>query len=242
MTNKKIKLVAGEQSELLKAVPKADDWKSPDDGLLVYLAGPFFNRVQIERVNMLTLALENLKGVTVFSPMRDGTVCPADASREVRKAVYDIDVGVIKNCDLIVAILDDKDTGTTYEMGYAAALRVPVIGLAFQAVTKLNLMLAEGFHAFEKVVPVMHDHIEIPIISKFCNDLVNIKLELDIGLSKLKQKDLALSREIKDAGLGFKNKAEILKKESELFDQDMSELYHGLEKDYDHTLFGGPIE
>lgn len=230
MTKKAVK------KSMLGNVPKAEDFQSPDDGVLVYLAAPFFNPTQVERVEKLRTFLKGIAKVTVFSPMHDGTFCPPDALPEVRKAVYDLDIGVIRNCDVIVAILDDKDTGTNYELGFSAALRVPTIGYAFEPQTKLNLMLSEGFHAFVQ-------HHNQAILRQFLIELMTVKLRLSSGIQSIAKEDLALAQRIQDVSQKLNDEQNALKKKGEIFDKEIKVAYEGLEEKYQKlTIFKGEVE
>lgn len=117
---------------------------------LVYLASPFFNDEQVARVKKVEQIIESIDGVKCFSPMRDGTVCPPDATREIRRKAFDSNIVSIKDCQLVVAIIDDKDTGTTFEMGMAFAQTIPIVAFAETERHKLNLMLAEAFTAYDR--------------------------------------------------------------------------------------------
>lgn len=79
----------------------------------VYLAGPFFNRYQKILLFEVNNALES-SDIQVFLPMRDaGTENPKDyASRDLKG---------IDESDVVMAICEDIDSGTLFEMGYAYA-------------------------------------------------------------------------------------------------------------------------
>ncbi|CAI8943169.1 PfkB family carbohydrate kinase [Pseudomonas sp. IT-P4] len=85
----------------------------------VYLAGPFFSLAQlwlVEEVRNTLLAM----GLRVFSPYHDvGHGLAADVVHK--------DVEAIHECELMFAIGDGLDSGTVFEIGYAKALRKPVV-------------------------------------------------------------------------------------------------------------------
>lgn len=86
---------------------------------LVYLAGPFFSLSQlwlVEEARSQLLAM----GLNVFSPVHDVGHGPAEE-------VVHQDLEAIHECDLMLAIGDGLDAGTIYEIGYARALKKPVI-------------------------------------------------------------------------------------------------------------------
>ena len=133
----------------------------------VYLAGPFFNEEQKELIKSVTRALEDAACV-VFSPMRDGGICPPDAGPDQVTETYKANVDNIITAEFVFAILDYKlpdwqaliaidktngetvspplslpDTGTVFEMGYAIARQVPVITFSEAEPKRINLMLSE---------------------------------------------------------------------------------------------------
>lgn len=104
----------------------------------VYLAGPL-GFTEAGRFFHETVILHRIKalGVTVLDPW------PASASVFGKAAAGDIDLAtanlivgrqnehMISSADIIMAILDgsDVDSGTAAEIGFAAALRKPVVGV-----------------------------------------------------------------------------------------------------------------
>lgn len=85
----------------------------------IYLAGPFFDLAQVWMVEQARNNLLEM-GLRVFSPYHDvGLGSAQDVVIQDLKAIAD--------CDLMLAITDGLDAGTVYEIGYARALRKPVI-------------------------------------------------------------------------------------------------------------------
>lgn len=82
----------------------------------VYLAGPFFNEQQLATVKMLENYLES-RGYKVYSPRRDGVAVPGQATYNDREQIFKSNVEHTTQSDLIVAVIDDRDTGTSWEMG-----------------------------------------------------------------------------------------------------------------------------
>ncbi len=97
------------------AIPPLPPRQSP----LVYLAGPFFSLGQlwvVEEIRALLLEM----GLRVFSPVHDVGYGPAEE-------VVQKDLDAVHQCDLMLAIGDGLDAGTIYEIGYARALKKPVV-------------------------------------------------------------------------------------------------------------------
>lgn len=115
----------------------------------IYLAGPFFNEEQL-------MTQKIVEGICrehywdFFSPRLE-CYCPPKASKEVQQRTFDMNVSHVKKAPLVIARIDDFDTGTIWEMGLAYAYKVPVIAYTtFPEGRGLNLMLARGCVGFVK--------------------------------------------------------------------------------------------
>ena len=86
---------------------------------LVYLAGSFFD---IQHLQLITIIREILikKNINVFSPYHD-------IGRGGPDIVVQKDLKALTKAKLLFAVLDDLDAGTIFEIGYARALKIPVI-------------------------------------------------------------------------------------------------------------------
>lgn len=82
----------------------------------IYIASPFFNEEEIDRVKKMEIVLES-RGYDVYSPMRDGVILKPDATPEERLATYKENIEEVMKCDLLVAIVATRDTGTSVELG-----------------------------------------------------------------------------------------------------------------------------
>lgn len=91
----------------------------------IYLAGPFFNYGERWLVNLVRNSLMDL-GIEVFSPLHDVGIGPPDK-------VAPADIRGLENCDAVLALLDGVDSGTLFEVGYAKAKNIPVVGFAEQS-------------------------------------------------------------------------------------------------------------
>lgn len=90
----------------------------------VYLAGPLFNFPQRWFITELKKYIER-HGVEVFSPLHEVGMMSdeIDVSTIARE-----DLEGLKGCHSVFAILDGLDAGTLFEVGYATAKEIPVIG------------------------------------------------------------------------------------------------------------------
>ena len=114
----------------------------------VYLASPFFDDAELERVDKVKEILD-LKGLDVFSPKEHQNEHLEFGSIEWRKATFENDVKHIDWCDVVVAIIckgNYDDSGTAWELGYAYATNKPVVLVNITGET-INLMIADSIHA-----------------------------------------------------------------------------------------------
>lgn len=109
--------------------------KAPAAPKRVYLAGPFFSMSQIWLIEQTLDALRS-QGFKVFSPLHHVGRGPAEQ-------VYGKDIDGILNSDLVFACVDGLDSGTIFEVGYARAIRKPVVAFV-QNETPEDLKMLEG--------------------------------------------------------------------------------------------------
>ncbi len=90
----------------------------------IYLAGPFFNDKQNETISRIEDEFDK-HGFSYFSPRKSGGVIahlsPEDRIKE-SKRIYDKNVEEMINANILFAVVDGRDTGTVYEMGYFKSL------------------------------------------------------------------------------------------------------------------------
>ena len=96
----------------------------------VYLAGPLFSEAERE-FNQRLKALLAREGYSVFLPQEDSNEKIHTHNQREKKKIFKENLHAIKECDLVVAVLDgaDVDSGTAWEIGYAHAIQKPVIGI-----------------------------------------------------------------------------------------------------------------
>ncbi|MHC1699848.1 MAG: PfkB family carbohydrate kinase [Humidesulfovibrio sp.] len=88
----------------------------------IYLAGPFFTTSQQWLIDEARLAFREM-GFNVFSPVHD-------VGRGGPNEVVNADLQGLESSELVFALLDGLDSGTIFEVGYACAKGIPVIGVA----------------------------------------------------------------------------------------------------------------
>lgn len=118
----------------------------------IYLAGPFFDEEQIDRVSRAEEALtKNASVDSFFSPRKHQHPELEMFSKEWQKATFASDVEAIENADVLVTLIDYEaehvDPGTAWEFGYAVKANKPVI-VVKEKPGSVNLMLSEPSHAY----------------------------------------------------------------------------------------------
>ena len=109
----------------------------------VYIASPFFNPAQLAVVTRLELVLEAM-GIMYFSPRSGGTLkdMSKDEMANRKKAIFDDNIAQMDSCTHMIACIEHRDTGTSFEIGYYYAKGKPVCLFA-DDIGQVNVMLAE---------------------------------------------------------------------------------------------------
>lgn len=114
----------------------------------VYLASPFFNETEIERVDKVKEILDKA-GLEVFSPKDHQHPEYEFGSKEWREVTFKNDIAHIDWCDVVVAIISQgnyDDSGSSFELGYAFGTGKKAIVVNLTGKT-INLMIADSLHA-----------------------------------------------------------------------------------------------
>ncbi|WP_407281662.1 nucleoside 2-deoxyribosyltransferase [Methanolobus sp. WCC1] len=125
----------------------------------IYLAGPLFSQAERDFNVLLRDRLVEME-FSVFLPQEDGNDTESSRMEDRQKNIFDNDVSGIDNSDIVLAVLDggsDVDSGTAWEMGYAYAKGIPVLGLktdfrTFGDEGIVNLMMEMAVEALERDV------------------------------------------------------------------------------------------
>lgn len=90
----------------------------------VYIAGPFFNPKQLKLIETIEETLDWI-GIPYFSPRSFGALGEMGTEERVAaiKSVYAENVAQITGNQVMLAVIDDNDVGTIWEMGYASKLK-----------------------------------------------------------------------------------------------------------------------
>lgn len=104
------------------------------DKIRVYLASSWFTPATEEIRSNLECMLTVRPDIELYSPKRDGIMLPPNQKHDtaLRESIFNDNISHIISADLVIANVYSKDsyndTGTMYEIGYAMAHDVPVLG------------------------------------------------------------------------------------------------------------------
>lgn len=111
---------ATRQPDLPEAVLRGEEVARaiPPRPAQIYLAGPFFTAGERWLVETVYEQLKSL-GVTPWSPVHE-----VGHGEDIAAA----DIDGLRRSDAVLALLDHSDSGTIFEVGWAVANRIPVVG------------------------------------------------------------------------------------------------------------------
>lgn len=113
----------------------------------IYLASPFFNKEQVEKMEFYYEQLTSL-GFKVFKPMAVDEIVSMPINEEnlrknqLREEIFTLDRNAIDQSKLVFAICDESDSGTLWEVGYSCGKNIPVV--VFCSEQNLNLMITQS--------------------------------------------------------------------------------------------------
>ncbi len=129
----------------------------------VYLAAPLFSEAECDFNRKLKDEIEGTGIFKVFLPQEDSNNVKDEENRQ--KIIFDKNVAAIGKSDIVVAVIDgtDVDSGTSWEIGYAFAREIPVIGLRTDFRTlgiegRVNLMIERSIvlcHSIPQLLDIL---------------------------------------------------------------------------------------
>lgn len=133
--------------------------------LKVYLASGWFTDRTRAILDRLEPMLDNHPRVTLYSPRRDGVMLPPNQKHDtsLRESIFTENIQHIVDADLVIANIDSVDSyndpGTIYEIGYAMAHNVPVVGftLSILNITDRFAGVLPGFECIAYSYPELCD-------------------------------------------------------------------------------------
>lgn len=110
----------------------------------IYIAGPFFTDAQRDFIEKFVDKLVKDTYITrddIYVPHLDGGIANKNITK---KQAFEKDLDALYGAELVIAIIDGKDTGTMIEIGIAYEIVNHVIGLytdTREEINKLNPMI-----------------------------------------------------------------------------------------------------
>jgi len=124
---------------------------------MIYIASPFFTPTQLIAVEMVENIIRKYN-MAFYSPRLDGVLQNMTPEQRVANApkTFKRNCVQIANASCILAILDEKDSGTTFELGFAYACRrytlvnnrFRIFGYRNNPAPTMNIMLRQCLDAF----------------------------------------------------------------------------------------------
>jgi nucleoside 2-deoxyribosyltransferase len=139
--------------------------KRPESRSQVYLAAPLFSDAE-RAFNLVLRDLLTAQGFGVYLPQETGE---GGEGKGHDGAIFDSHLRALDGSSCIVAVCDgaDTDSGTAWEIGYAAAKGIPIIALSTdmrrpEAERRVNLMIqesAEVVGTVKEILPALRSRI-----------------------------------------------------------------------------------
>lgn len=108
----------------------------------IYIAAPLFNEKEIAVIEKIKKCLSELN-INFYSPKDEFQFKKGDPS-ENAKQCYNSNINAMNTCSHMIAVIDDFDPGTVFEIGYFIGFSKPVIAYSDIKGRGLNLMLAQA--------------------------------------------------------------------------------------------------
>lgn len=122
----------------------------------VYIASGWFSERTRDILDNLESHLGQHSSLSVYSPRRDGIMLAPNQKHDpqLRESIFKENIRQILNSDIVIANIDSmddhNDPGTIYEIGYAMASRVPVIG--FDLSNNIRSRFGSILNGFECII------------------------------------------------------------------------------------------
>jgi nucleoside deoxyribosyltransferase len=92
----------------------------------VYIAAPFFTPDQLRTVSRIETLLSSFPGIEMYSPRKDGVLGkmqPEERAAATQK-IFDLNCLHISTAQMVLAVIDGRDVGVMWELGFAFAKKV----------------------------------------------------------------------------------------------------------------------
>ena len=128
----------------------------------VYIAHPAFTKTQTKFKERFIAGLKEHIGrlkhcasITFIDPFQYAPNVEGSAEHKLAlsKQIKETCLKLLDQCNLLIAIVDDNDTGTAFEAGYAYHKNIPIILVSKDTCDAANAMLLGAAHArFDNVL------------------------------------------------------------------------------------------
>lgn len=109
----------------------------------IYFAHPAFtdNQRALKEEFLSVLSLDY--GIELIDPFEHGPIIEGDREQKklMSKAIFKTNIDLMDKCEIMIALIDDRDTGTIFEMGYFYGTNKPIITISGQDYD-VNIMLS----------------------------------------------------------------------------------------------------
>ena len=117
--------------EYLKSLRKTDA------NFKIYFAGPWFTKKSNEfMTHCIEIAKDCARYIDVYFPKAHTADKPSKT--------FDDNIKAIQDCDMLIAFISEKDSGTAFEIGYAVAKGIPVTVYVPDEVDITSCMVMNG--------------------------------------------------------------------------------------------------
>lgn len=119
---------------IMKPIGRRIEMNNNNTKLRCYLASSWFTPETRKILDYLEYKLSNVSDIELYSPRRDGIMLPPNQKHDtaLRESIFAENISQITASDFVLANIFSGDSyndpGTIYEIGYAMAHNVPVIG------------------------------------------------------------------------------------------------------------------
>jgi nucleoside 2-deoxyribosyltransferase len=116
----------------------------------VYFAHPCFNESQerfkknfLQNLRAELAGIQNGKAIHIIDPFVNAPNIEGNRETKLKlsRFVKDTCIKMLEESDMVVALVDDGDTGVAFEAGYAHAIGIPVILISRSDCAEANAML-----------------------------------------------------------------------------------------------------
>lgn len=122
----------------------------------IYLAGGWFTPEQEEQHSRIYEWLKQYHQFKIYNPRLEGGDTKIGKDSDKFATVLKHNILNICQSDIVVALMDFRDTGTIWETGFAYAKHIPIIYVYEDLSKPVNLMLAKTGYSVRNFGELIH--------------------------------------------------------------------------------------